>query len=282
MAFRLATKNERAVLVKNDGVYDLERHSSGRLSPDPMRALACFDDLHAVAANLGKTPDAELDVGELGLCVPRPSKAFGIGLNYRSHAGESGMELPPTPLVFSKFPNCLVGANADIIIYGPTTDWEAELVLVMGTRARDISAADAWRHVAGLTCGQDVSERTTQFASKPPHFDLGKSFDTYGPIGPWVVSPDDVPDPNDLAVHCEVNGDVKQDARTNDLIFDVPALVAYISSICTLEPGDLIFTGTPSGVGVMTGTFLQPGDVVTTTIEGIGSMTNRCVARESA
>ncbi|HEX6131987.1 MAG TPA: fumarylacetoacetate hydrolase family protein, partial [Actinomycetota bacterium] len=158
-------------------------------------------------------------------------------------------------------------------------DWEAELVVVMGTRARDIPAERAWEHVAGLTCGQDVSERTTQFASKPPHFDLGKSFDTYGPIGPWVVSPDVVPDPDDLALACDVNGTRRQEARTNDLIFDVPRLVAYLSSVCTLAPGDLIFTGTPGGVGVMTGTFLAPGDIVTTTIEGIGTMTNRCMAK---
>jgi 2-keto-4-pentenoate hydratase/2-oxohepta-3-ene-1,7-dioic acid hydratase in catechol pathway len=279
MAFTLATLEERAVLVKNDGVYDLEKHSRGRFGPDPMHAIAGYRDLHEIAAGINGAPDAKLDVEKLGLCVPRPQKAFGIGLNYRSHADEGGMELPPTPLVFSKFPNCLVGATDDIVIYGPTTDWEAELVVVMGTRARDIAAADAWDHVAGLTCGQDVSERTTQFASKPPHFDMAKSFDTYGPIGPCVVSLDQLPDPSDLAITCDVNGERKQDARTSDLIFSVPALVEYLSSICTLFPGDLIFTGTPSGVGVMTGTFLKPGDVVTTTIEGLGSMNNPCVAR---
>lgn len=280
MGFRLATMNDRAVLVANDGVYDLEQHAGGRFSPDPMEAIAEFRALHDVAATLGSTPDAPLDRRALGPCVPRPQKVFGIGLNYRTHAQESGMDIPPTPLVFAKFPSCLAGPAADIVLWGPTTDWEAELVVVMGTRARDIPAERAWEHVAGLTCGQDVSERTTQFASKPPHFDLGKSFDTYGPIGPWVVSPDLLADPSDLALACDVNGTRRQEARTNDLIFDVPHLVAYLSSICTLLPGDLIFTGTPGGVGVMTGTFLAPGDVVTTTIEGIGTMTNRCVARD--
>jgi len=280
MAFRLATKDGRATLVVNDGVYDLERHSGGAFSADPMEAIARHRDLHAATADLaGVSPDDVLDPIALGPCVPRPRKVFGIGLNYRSHAAESGMEIPPTPLVFTKFPSCLVGPASEVVLYGPTTDWEAELVVVMGATARDIAAGDAWNHVAGLTCGQDISERTTQFASKPPHFDLGKSFDTYGPIGPCVVSLDQVDDPDDLAVRCEVNGEPRQDARTNDLIFSVPALVAYLSSICTLEPGDLIFTGTPSGVGAMTGTFLQPGDLVTTTIEGLGQMTNRCVAR---
>lgn len=279
MAFRLATMEDRAVLATNDGVFDLERHAKGRFSSDPMEAVARFRELHDVAAGLGPTADAPFSVDALGPCVPRPRKVFGIGLNYRAHAAETGAELPPTPLVFTKFPSCLVGPAADVVIYGPTTDWEAELVVVMGTRARDIPREDAWNHVAGLTCGQDVSERTTQFASKPPHFDLGKSFDTYGPIGPCVVSLDQLADLDDLSVGCAVNGERRQDARTNDLIFDVPALIAYISGICTLEPGDLIFTGTPSGVGVMTGTFLRPGDVITTTIEGLGTMTNRCVAR---
>jgi 2-keto-4-pentenoate hydratase/2-oxohepta-3-ene-1,7-dioic acid hydratase in catechol pathway len=280
MAFRLATKNDRAVLLKNDGVYDLERNSGGRFSPDPMAAIARFPELHDLAAGLSGAPDAPFEVASLGPCVPRPRKVFGIGLNYRSHANESGAEIPPTPLVFSKFTNCIAGPAADIILYGPTTDWEAELVVVMGTHARDIPAAGAWQHVAGLTCGQDVSERKTQFASKPPHFDLGKSFDTYGPIGPTIVSLDQLSDPSDLAITCDVNDQRRQQARTSDLIFGIPELIAYISGICTLEPGDLIFTGTPSGVGVMSGTFLRPGDTVTTTIEGLGTMTNRCIARE--
>jgi 2-keto-4-pentenoate hydratase/2-oxohepta-3-ene-1,7-dioic acid hydratase in catechol pathway len=279
VAFTLATRKERAVLVRDDEIYDLERHSDGRFSSDSMQALARFGELHDVAAGLAAPADETLDRASLGTCVPRPRKVFGIGLNYRTHAQESGMELPPSPLVFSKFTNCLVGADDDIVLYGPTTDWEAELVVVMGSHARDISAAEAWQHVAGLTCGQDISERTVQFASKPPHFDLGKSYDTYGPIGPWVVSIDQFADPADLAIGCAVNGETKQAARTDDLIFSIPELIAYISAICTLEPGDLIFTGTPSGVGVMSGTFLQPGDVLTTTIEGIGSMTNRCVAK---
>jgi 2,4-diketo-3-deoxy-L-fuconate hydrolase len=279
MGFRLATLNGRAVLVANDGLYDLERHSGGRLSSDPIAALGRPHELHEVAARLGPTPDAPFELAALGPCVPRPSKVFGIGLNYRRHAEESGMEIPPVPLVFAKFPSCITGPAADVVIHGPTTDWEAELVVVIGTHARDIPAASAWEHVAGLTCGQDVSERMTQFATKPPHFDLGKSFDTFGPIGPCVVSPDLVADPNDLAITCDVNGRRRQDARTSDLIFPIPALVAHLSAVCTLEPGDLIFTGTPSGIGATTGTFLQPGDVVTTAIEGLGSMTNRCVAK---
>jgi len=279
MAFRLTTLDDRATLVHGDGVYDLERHGGGRFSADPMEAIARFRELHEVTAALRGAPDGPADVARFGPCIPRPRKVFGIGLNYRTHAEESGMEIPPNPLVFTKFPSCLTGPTGDVVVYGPSTDWEAELVVVMGTRARDIPLDEAWTHVAGLTAGQDVSERITQFASKPPHFDLGKSFDTFGPIGPAVVSLDHFADPNDLALRCDVNGTRRQEARTNDLIFDVPHLIAYLSGICTLEPGDLIFTGTPSGVGAMTGTFLRPGDVVTTTIDGIGTLTNRCVER---
>jgi 2-keto-4-pentenoate hydratase/2-oxohepta-3-ene-1,7-dioic acid hydratase in catechol pathway len=282
MAFRLATLNDRATLLGTRGVYDLAARSRPALA-DPMEALRHHDELHAVAATVdGTDPDEALDPARLGPCVPRPQKIFAIGLNYRSHAQESGMELPEVPLVFTKFRNCLTGPRGDVVVYGPTTDWEAELVVVIGRRGRDVTTERAWDHVAGLTCGQDVSERATQFAAKPPHFDLGKSFDTFGPIGPAVVSCDAVTNPDDLAIRCEVNGEVMQDARTGDLIFGVPALIAYLSGVCTLEPGDLIFTGTPAGVGAGRGRFLQPGDVVTTTIEGLGSLTNRCIAREPA
>ena len=279
MSFRLATMNDRAVLIANGGVYDLERHGNGRFSSDPMHAIAGHAELHEVAKSLASTPDAPLDSTTLGISVPRPQKIFGIGLNYRAHAEESGMDIPETPLVFTKFPSCLTGPASDVVLYAPTTDWEAELVVVIGQRARDVAREDAWKTVAGLTCGQDISDRKLQFATRPPHFDLGKSYDTYGPIGPAVVSVDSFSNPNDLALSCDINDERHQDARTSDLIFDVPALISYLSAICTLEPGDLIFTGTPSGVGSMKGQFLTPGDVITTTIEGIGTMKNRCVEK---
>lgn len=282
MSFSLANQNGRAALINDRGIYDLECHTSSEWSPDPMAAIARYEELHAVAATLTGDPDGPVVPENLGPCVPRPSKIFGIGLNYRAHAEESGMELGDHPPTFAKFPNCITGPANDVIVFGPTTDWEAELVVVMGSHARDIAAADAWDHIAGLTCGQDISERVTQFHGKPPHFDLGKSFDTFGPIGPSIVSLDQFSNPADLKIICDVNGTRKQDSRTSDLIFDIPTLVEYLSGICTLEPGDLIFTGTPSGIGAATGEFLKPGDVITTEIEGIGTMTNRCVARESA
>ena len=280
MAFRLANRSGRASLISENGLWDIERHGGGAWGSDPMDAIARHEELHALADSLPAEPDETLDEATLDAPIPRPAKIFGIGLNYRKHAEESGMELGDNPPTFAKFRNCLTGPGGDVIIFGPTTDWEAELVVVMGTTARDIPKEDAWKHVAGLTCGQDISERMTQFHAKPPHFDLGKSFDTFGPLGPAVVSLDQFENPDDLAITCDINGDRKQDSRTNDLIFDVPALIEYLSGICTLEPGDLIFTGTPDGVGAALGQFLQPGDVICTEIEGIGTMTNRCVARE--
>ena len=246
-----------------------------------MQAIARHGDLHAVAASLTALPDAPLDAAALGVCVPRPQKIFGIGLNYRSHAAESGMEIPQKPVVFTKFPSCLTGPTGDVVLYGPTTDWEAELVVVIGTRARDIAAADAWKAIAGLHLrpghlrAHDAVRR--QAAALRPR----QVVRHLRPIGPAVVSLDQLADPDDLAITCDVNGERRQDARTSDLIFDVPELIAYLSAVCTLEPGDLIFTGTPAGVGSISGTFLKPGDTITTTIEGLGTLTNRCVATGS-
>ncbi|MFN0090789.1 MAG: fumarylacetoacetate hydrolase family protein [Acidimicrobiales bacterium] len=281
MPFTLANLDGRAQLVVAGGLFDLERRSGGRLPADPMAALALGDALSAEAARLaaaGEAPDRPLEGAALDAPVPRPQKVFGIGLNYRSHAAESNMDLPDTPLVFAKFPNCICGPTADVVLNGAKTDWEVELVAVIGRRCRRVAAADAWSAVGALTVGQDISDRKLQFATKPPQFNLGKSCDTFGPIGPVLVSPDSFADPTDLGLTCDITGVPKQDARTKDLIFTVADLVAYLSGICTLEPGDLIFTGTPDGVGAAQGQYLTPGDVITSTIEGIGTLVNRCVA----
>lgn len=275
--WRLANAAGRAVLVIDDGVYDLECHSAGRYGSDPMEALRHHDGLGALAAALVGTPaDGPLVLAELGPPVPRPQKIFGVGLNYRDHAAEASMELPTEPLVFTKFPSCLSGPAADVVVHGDRTDWEAELVVVIGRRGRDIAVADAWDHVAGLTCGQDVSDRRLQLAVKPPQFSLGKSRDGFGPTGPVVASVGCFADPTDLRISCERNGEVVQEARTSEMIFPVAELIAYLSSICTLEVGDLVFTGTPDGVGMARGVFLGDGDVLRTTIEGIGTMVNVC------
>ncbi|HSL73961.1 MAG TPA: fumarylacetoacetate hydrolase family protein [Ilumatobacteraceae bacterium] len=278
MGFRLGNVGGRAVLVSGDRYTDLATHSSGALGSDPMEALARPDLLSEITAGLDESSVTGLlaDV-VLGPPVPRPRNCFGVGLNYQAHADEGGVEPPASPLVFTKFPSCLVGPTADVEIRSDGCDYEAELVVVIGRGGRDIAPQDAWDHVVGVTIGQDISDRPAQFAAKPPHFDLGKSYDTFGPIGPVVVSTDELPNPDALRIVCEINGEVRQDGNTSDLIFDVPTLVSFLSGITTLSTGDIIFTGTPNGVGMAAGRFLADGDVITTTIEGIGTMSNRVV-----
>ena len=277
MTYTLANVEGRAALVAGDHVHDLEAASAGELGPDPMAALASPDRLAALAAALGgHEPTGVLDPDRLGPPVPRPRSVFAVGLNYRAHADEGSMEVPDNPLVFTKFPSCLVGPTAEVELRGDAVDYEGELVVVIGPGGKDIDPADAWDHVVGLTVGQDISDRAVQFAAAPPHFDLGKSFDTFGPIGPVLVSPDAV-ERDRLRIVTEVNGEVRQDATTDEMIFDVPTLVAYLSRVVTLSTGDLIFTGTPDGIGAAQGRFLADGDVITTRIDGIGTLTNRCV-----
>ena len=276
MAFRLANLDGRAVLIDGDGWHDLAAASAGAFSGDPMEAVRRHAELHAITLD-GRAPEGEVTAAVFGAPVPAPRSVFAIGLNYADHAGEADMDLPDNPLVFTKFPSCLVGPTADVVLNTGAADYEAELVVVIGKGGRDIAADDAWDHVMGLTVGQDISDRALQFAAKPPHFDLGKSRDTYGPCGPAIVSTDLIADPANLAITCDVNGERRQTGNTGQLIFDVPTLIAYISSILTLEVGDLIFTGTPEGVGAMQGKFLAAGDVVETTIEGLGSLRNVCV-----
>ena len=182
-------------------------------------------------------------------------------------------------MVFTKFPSCLAGPRADVVLSSAWVDWEAELVVVIGRGGRRIPEAHALEHVAGYCAGQDISDRRLQFADVPPQFSLGKSIDTFGPLGPAVVTLDAFRDPNDLALTCDVAGERMQDARTSDMIFAVPALIAFLSGLCTLDPGDVIFTGTPAGVGSTRDPrrYLKEGEVLVTTIEGIGTLTNRCV-----
>ena len=278
MGFRLASVNSRAVLVDCDHYYDLEVLADGALSPDPMAALAIPGLLTALADGLSdQPPTGLLREAALGPPVPRPRNCYGVGLNYRNHAEESSMEIPDVPLVFTKFPSCIAGPFDELRLRSDQCDYEGELVVVIGLGGTDIDVADAWDHVVGLTVGQDVSDRPAQFMNKPPQMNLGKSFDTFGPIGPVVVSPDCFENPDDLALTTHVNGEARQSDRTSNMIFSVAELVAFLSRITSLATGDIIFTGTPDGVGFAQGLFLADGDVVTTTIDGIGTMINTCV-----
>jgi 2-keto-4-pentenoate hydratase/2-oxohepta-3-ene-1,7-dioic acid hydratase in catechol pathway len=262
-------------------LIDVERRSNGRFSADPMAALQQWEAFAGWASGLREgDADAVLNEADLGPPVPRPWKVFGIGMNYRAHAQEAGLPIPNTPVIFTKFPNCIVGPRADVELSSAYVDWEVELVVVIGRRGRRIAEGRAFDYIAGYCVGQDISDRKLQFADTPPQFSMGKSADTFGPLGPQLVSIDALPARDDLAITCDVAGERMQDARTSDLIFSVPQLLAFISSLCTLEPGDLIFTGTPSGVGSTRNPrrYLKAGEVITSAIEGIGTLVNRCVA----
>lgn len=279
---KLANLDGRAALVLGEGAADLERASGGRFPADPMQALRSLEALRDWAAGLGPgAAEAPLDETRLGPPVPRPAKVFGIGLNYRAHAVEAGLEIPKVPMVFTKFPTCLAGPRADVVLSDSgACDYEAELVVVIGRGGRRIPEARAFEHVGGYCAGQDISDRRLQFADRPPQFSLGKSYDTFGPLGPVLVTLDAIADPGDLRLTCEVSGERLQDGRTSDMLFPVVAIVAYLSSVCTLEAGDLIFTGTPAGVGSMRNSrrYLVPGDEIVTTLEGVGRLVNRCRA----
>lgn len=278
MSFKLANINGRAALTLGDNYYDLEKVSGGDLSSDPMMALESLDVLSALSARLEEAiPDGRLADVELGPPVPRPANCYAVGLNYRNHALESNLPIPDVPMVFSKYSSCITGPSANIEMRSDYIDYEAELVVVIGRGGKDIAAENGWSHVAGLCVGQDISDRAVQLTTTPPQFNLGKSFDTFGPIGPVLTSLDALDDPSSLALVCQVNGEVRQQDNTNDLIFDVPAIIAYLSNILTLRTGDLIFTGTPAGVAATTENYLRDGDMLTTTIEGLGSLHNRCV-----
>ena len=278
MGFKLANIKGRAVLLNEESFYDLEKISEGNISHDTTNALFHLEELYELNNKLndleatGKISEAEFDAP-----VSFPKNCYAVGLNYRNHAEEANMTIPEVPMVFTKHTSCLVGASADVEMRSNYVDYEAELVVVIGLSGKDISKDNAWNHVAGLCVGQDISDRPAQFASTPPMFNLGKSFDTFGPIGPALVSPDLLPNKESLVIECKVNDEIRQNDNTDDLIFDVPAIISYLSEIVTLNTGDVIFTGTPGGVGVTQGKFLKDGDTITTSIEGLGTLTNKCV-----
>ena len=222
----------------------------------------------------------------LGACVATPSKFVAIGLNYADHAAESGMAIPANPVVFFKSPTCIVGPN-DAIMLPPdskATDWEVELGVVIGRTARHVAEKDALRYVAGYCVINDVSERDYQLKHGGSQWNKGKGCDTFGPLGPWLVTTDEIRDPQKLGMWLDVNGEKRQRGSTRTMIFGVAALVADVSRYMTLLAGDVITTGTPPGVGMgmkPTAQYLKAGDVVTLGIEGLGEQTQNVVAHKA-
>jgi 2-keto-4-pentenoate hydratase/2-oxohepta-3-ene-1,7-dioic acid hydratase in catechol pathway len=276
---RFANLGGRMQLLVSGGTIDVAQASGDKLPSDPQACLEVWDDLVGWAGG-ASAAHATVQSGALLAPVPRPRQVVGIALNYQLHVGESNFSAPEEPSAFTKFPSCIAGPGSDIPIASGTVDWEVELVAVMGRTAHHIPEGRGWDYVAALTVGQDISDRAVQLRPPAPQFSLGKSFPAFGPIGPELVTVDEFDDPDDLAIDCSVNGRQVQRARTSELIFSVPELVSRLSAIITLYPGDLIFTGTPAGVGHARTppVYLRPGDQLASTIEGIGTLHNNCVA----
>jgi 2-keto-4-pentenoate hydratase/2-oxohepta-3-ene-1,7-dioic acid hydratase in catechol pathway len=283
---RIANLSGRLVLISaDDAAIDVERASGGQFGPDPQAVYDEWDAFTSWARGADLSGATPFAMEDLGPPVPRPRQVFAVGLNYREHAAESGFEVPAAPtVIFTKWVSCLTGPVTEVVLPdGGHTDWEVELVAVIGRLARNVSEVDAWDHVAGLTVGQDLSERTGQMAGPSPQFSLAKSLPGFGPTGPWLVSPDDFDDKDDLELACSINGEQMQKGRTRDLIFSVPAMVSALSRQLPLLPGDIVFTGTPAGVGVGRDPqrWLAPGDELVSQISGIGVLRQRFVAASS-
>jgi 2,4-diketo-3-deoxy-L-fuconate hydrolase len=287
---RFANLHGHGVLVVADSsgtdrAIDIEQATNGFLSSDP--AVYVDLDHHAVLADVAASVVAGdwpvLDMAALGAPVPRPPKGLGVGLNYRTHALESGRELPTEPHLFGKTDNCVCGPFDDVIAPAGRheIDYEAEVVIAFGRPCKGATLADAWTYLAGVTCGQDISDRGEQFRPPIKQFTIAKSYDTFGPTGPFLVTSDELADRDSLDLTGVVSGEVMQSANTADLIFSIPALVVWLSRYMTFGPGDLVWTGTPGGVGEARDPqrFLRDGDVIETTVSGIGTMRNRVVVR---
>jgi 2-keto-4-pentenoate hydratase/2-oxohepta-3-ene-1,7-dioic acid hydratase in catechol pathway len=278
-------------MLDDKTVVDLNRASGGNLPADMIAFLNAGDEAmraarrameaaraagNAGASATGVVFSLEAPGTRLEAPVPRPGKVLAIGLNYRDHAEETSAEIPKRPVVFAKMPTCITGPGAPghLPKVSSALDWEGELCFVIGTRGRHIAEADAMSHVAGFCNGNDLSVRDWQFHS--PTWMMGKGFDTHGPIGPWLVTPDEIPDVNNLDVKTWVNDELVQNSNTKHLIFGVGAIIEYLSAAFTLEPGDIVFTGTPAGVGVARKPprYMKAGDVVRVEISGLGVLEN--------
>jgi 2,4-diketo-3-deoxy-L-fuconate hydrolase len=271
---KFANLNDRLTLVCADGSgLDVARASNGRFPANPQLAYANWGRLCAWAGRRDSGDD-EIDTSRLQAPAPRPGQIFAIGLNYAAHAAEARFDVPSSPPVFTKFASSLSGPVTQVVHPGGKVDWEVELVVVVGLRGHRIPEADAWKHVAGLTVGQDISERELQLTGAPPQFSLGKSYPGFAPTGPWVVTADEMPDPDDLELGCAINGEQVQKGRTSEMVFSVSELVARLSAVTPLSAGDLIFTGTPSGIGLgrEPQRYLSVGDELTSYVDGIGEL----------
>jgi 2-keto-4-pentenoate hydratase/2-oxohepta-3-ene-1,7-dioic acid hydratase in catechol pathway len=274
---RIANHKDRAVLLTSDDAgIDVHDASGGKFGPDIASLYREWSAFSAWASGAVTGETISVTRAHLGAPSPEPEQIFAIGLNYQAHQKEAGYkvttELPP---VFTKWRSSLSGPDTEVVLPDRgNVDWECELVVVIGKGGRNISPEKAWDHVAGLTIGQDFSERIRQQFGQAPQYSLGKSFAGFAPTGPWLVSPDEFADPNSIRLGSDINGEVQQNGTTADMICPVPQLLEFLSKIVEFRPGDLIFTGTPSGVGIGQDPkrFLKPGENLRSWIEGIGEI----------
>lgn len=279
---RIANVNGRAWLLTGERAgVDINHVSAGVFPTDVRRLLPELDRLEewlkVQSWDVIQTQIMPFELRDVGPVVPDPPQIFAIGLNYRSHKDETGYSQALEPVIFTKYASSLAGPLTDVVLSSDAVDWEAELVAVIGCPGRNIAAVDAWAHVAGLCIGQDLSDREQQFAAAPPQFSMAKSFAGYSPVGPWLVTPDEMADLSDIEIGCSVNGRVLQKDRTSNMILDIPAIIERLSRVVGLRVGDLIFTGTPAGVGMgqSPATYLRPGDELITWADGIGEIRQR-------
>jgi 2-keto-4-pentenoate hydratase/2-oxohepta-3-ene-1,7-dioic acid hydratase in catechol pathway len=278
--FRHGTTSRLGVVV-DDQVNDLAA-AAPDLPTAPLAFLAAGTGALDAARDATASSPAWLPLADVRLLapVPRPGKLLAVALNYRDHLEETGMEPPSFPTFFTKQSTCVVGPGDDVEVprVSDLVDYEGELAVVIGTRCRHVPAADALSVVAGYTIVNDVTVRDWQM--RTPTMMIGKSFDTHGPMGPWIVTTDEIADPQALGLRTLVNGEVLQDGNTKDMLFDIATQIETLSTAMTLEPGDVISTGTPAGVGIARKPpiLLRPGDVVRIEIEGIGALENPVVA----
>ena len=270
---RIANVDGRLKLLVADGAVDVGNASDGRFGPSPQLAYERFEELRRWAGAIDQ-PTEPFSPERAGAPAPLPRQVFAIGLNYRDHAAESGFAAPAVPVVFTKYPSSFSGPVSEVILPEGSVDWEVEVVAVIAKTARDVPTVRAWEYVAGLTTGQDLSERDLQRSGPAPQFGLAKSFPGFSPMGPALVSVDEIDRRDDLGLGCSINGEEMQKGRPSDMIFSIPELVSYLSGIVTLFPGDVIYTGTPPGVGMgrTPPRYLHDGDHLESWVEGLGEL----------
>jgi len=274
-------KGRLAIVVAEGKAVDVETASAGKFSSSIQDIYNEWESFVAWGKTVDASQATDFADTDLDSPAPRPRQIFAIGMNYAKHAAEGGFSVPEEPTIFTKFQSCITGPYAEVPIpVEGKNDWETELVVVIGKQARHVKSANAFDYVAGYTMGQDISERVTQGKGPAPQFSFAKSFENYGPTGPVVVTLDEFADPNAIELGCSVDGDVRQNDNSNDLVFSVPQLIEYLSARLTLFPGDQIWTGTPSGVGLgrKPQMYLNVGEELVTWGKGIGEMRNKIVA----